>query len=314
MDKIHNSLLKQNPDHITVCICTYKRPSLLADLLNKLKHQKTGGQFSYSILVVDNDFRRSAEFAVAFFTRNTSLEVKYYVEKTQNISLARNKAVHHATGDFIAFIDDDEVPENDWLQCLYNALFRFAADAVLGPVLPCYKSRPPKWVIKGDFYKRQTWETGLRIDWRKGRTGNLLLKKQIFQDTGEFFDPDFGSGGEDQDFTRRMIQRGYIFVWCNEAVAYEIVLPYRWKRIFMLKRALQRGQLWLQLSRQRYPESRFLMFIKALLAIPVYTLALPILLILGHHWFMQYLIKIMFYSGGILAMINLEAIKQKYVM
>jgi succinoglycan biosynthesis protein ExoM len=303
------SLSQQDPCHISVCICTYKRPELLADLLKKLKHQETGGQFSYSILVVDNDFQRSAESVVASFAINAALEVRYYVEKNQNISLARNMAVHNASGDFIAFIDDDEVPENDWLQRLYNALFHFGADAVLGPVVPYYKNPPPKWVIKGNFYNRPRFKTGLRIDWRKGRTGNLLLKSQMFRDTGELFNPDFGSGGEDQDFTRRMIQRGYTFVWCNEAVAYETVPPYRWTRIFLLKRALLRGQV----SQRRYPDYRFYLLSRALLGIPIYTLALPVLLILGHHWFMQYLIKIMDHGGRILALMNLEPVKQKYV-
>ena len=47
--------------------------------------------------------------------------------------------------------------------------------------------------------------------------------------------------GEDQDFFRRMIEKGHKFIWCDEAVAYESVPPIRWKRSVMLKRALLRG-------------------------------------------------------------------------
>ena len=54
------------------------------------------------------------------------------------------------------------------------------------------------------------------------------------------FNPEFRQG-EDQDFFRRMIDHGHVFIWCNEAVAYEVVPPIRWKRTFMLKRALLRG-------------------------------------------------------------------------
>jgi glycosyltransferase involved in cell wall biosynthesis len=259
-------------------------------------------------LVVDNDCQRSAESVVSRLARNSKLRIQYYVEEMQNISLARNKAVQNATGDFIAFLDDDEVPDDDWLLHLYNALLHFSADAVLGPVIPYYKTPPPKWVTRGDFYKRPVYRTGFRIDWSQGRTGNLLLKTQMFRETGELFDPRFGSGGEDQDFTRRMIQRGYEFIWCNDAVAYEIVPPHRWKRTFMLKRALLRGKM-----SMRYPNSRFVMLIKALSAIPIYAMALPILFILGHHLFMQYLIKIMDHSGRILAMINLDVIKDAYI-
>jgi glycosyltransferase involved in cell wall biosynthesis len=301
-------IVQQDPSHVSVCICTYKRPELLSDLLSALQQQQTDGLFEFSILVIDNDYRHSAEPVVLSVAKKSSLDIRYYVEQTQNISLARNKAVQNAKGDFIAFIDDDEIPEINWLCSLYRALHHFGADAVLGPVLPFYKAPPPKWVVKGKFYERARYKTGFKIDWMQGRTGNLLVKKEMFRATGELFDPKFGAGGEDQDFTRRMIGRGYAFVWCNEARAYEIVPPVRWNRIFMLRRALLRGKMSLG-----YPTSRFVMLAKALLAIPIYTMALPLLFALGQHLFMLYLVKIFDHSGRLLAMMNLEVIKPKYV-
>ena len=112
--KTQEFIVLKNPGHISVCICTYKRPELLADLLNELQHQETGGLFSFSILIVDNDLRRSAEPVVTSFARKTAFDSRYHVEQIQNISLARNKAVQNAKGDFIAFPDDDEIPEKNW--------------------------------------------------------------------------------------------------------------------------------------------------------------------------------------------------------
>ena len=51
-------------DHISVCICTYKRPKLLVRLLRKLQKQQTANLFTYSIVIVDNDFNQSAKEAV----------------------------------------------------------------------------------------------------------------------------------------------------------------------------------------------------------------------------------------------------------
>jgi len=42
-------------EHVSVCICTYKRPSLLEKLLYKLENLKTDDHFTYSIVAVDND-------------------------------------------------------------------------------------------------------------------------------------------------------------------------------------------------------------------------------------------------------------------
>jgi succinoglycan biosynthesis protein ExoM len=53
--------------HIAVCICTYKRPDLLTRLLTALTMQNTGGRFTYSIVVADNDPGRSAEPVVRRF-------------------------------------------------------------------------------------------------------------------------------------------------------------------------------------------------------------------------------------------------------
>ena len=45
-----------NPtSHIGVCVCTYKRPELLKRLLDGLRNQETGGLFTYSIVVADNE-------------------------------------------------------------------------------------------------------------------------------------------------------------------------------------------------------------------------------------------------------------------
>src|SRR5262245_7175454 len=62
-------------DHICVCICTYRRPTFLTALLQALADQETEGQFTYSVVVVDNDRARSAEAVVRDFTASTTLAV-----------------------------------------------------------------------------------------------------------------------------------------------------------------------------------------------------------------------------------------------
>src|SRR5262245_27999164 len=55
--------------HISVCVCTFKRPALVADLLRALLRQATEAKFTYSIVVVDNDFQGSARETVGRFQR-----------------------------------------------------------------------------------------------------------------------------------------------------------------------------------------------------------------------------------------------------
>ncbi len=179
------------PPHISVCICTFKRAALLANLLSRLEPQETGNFFTYSVAITDNDAARSAEQVVAKWSSKSGLALTYCVEPLQNIALARNRAVGAAEGDFIAFIDDDEFPDDKWLLNLYRALVAHKADGVLGPVLPHFEEEPPAWVKSGRFFERPNHKTGYVINWPEGRTGNVLFRKSILGDCDVPFRSEF---------------------------------------------------------------------------------------------------------------------------
>jgi glycosyltransferase involved in cell wall biosynthesis len=111
--------------HITVCICTYKRPNFLKRLLEGLLQLETASLFSYSVVVVDNDRDESARAVVSDFQKSSLISTVYCVEPRQSIALARNAALASAVGDYVALIDDDEVPTCDWLLKLVDCLSEF---------------------------------------------------------------------------------------------------------------------------------------------------------------------------------------------
>ena len=294
--------------HICVCICTYKRAALLRRLLRELGEQETGGGFSYSIVVVDNDTQQSAQPVVAEFASGSKVPIQYCLEPRQGIALARNKAIANAKGDLVAFIDDDEFPIRNWLAILFKTLHQYGVDGVLGPVKPHYDEQPPRWVIKGNFHDRETYPTGMVIDWRKGRTGNVLLRASLFDGSATPFDPAFRTG-EDQVFFQKMIEKGHVFVWCDEAVAYEVVPPVRWTRAFLLRRALLRGAV-----EPLTPNFGFRDVVKSVIAVPGYTVILPLALILGPDKLMNILIRLFHHSGKLLALLGINPIREQYVV
>ena len=302
-----NFVMSNRNDHISVCVLTFKRPEFLKRLLNDLVKQETGGRFTFSIVVADNDAQKSAESMVADFAVTAPVPIIYCTEPQQNISLARNRAIANATGNFIAFIDDDEFPAERWLLTLFEACEKYNVAGVLGPVKCHFDEKPPQWVVKGKFYERKTYPTGFVIDWTKGRTGNVLLKKEILCDGELTFSPDFHRAG-DQDFFRRMIAKGHAFIWCNEAVAYEVVPPVRWTHSFMLKRALLRGTIRIQ-----HPSSRLKNLAKAVVAVPVYAIALPFAQVLGHDKFMNVLIRLCDHMGSLLTFVGIKPVKNQLV-
>jgi glycosyltransferase involved in cell wall biosynthesis len=293
--------------HISICICTYKRPDFLKRLLNDLRNQETGGRFTYSIVICDNDHLRSAESMVMEFAAASNFPVKYCVEPRQGIAHARNKVVQTATGDYLAFIDDDEFPENDWLQALFVACDKYKVDGVLGPVKPSYGNGVPQWIVKGKFYDRPCPETGCILTAVQTRTGNVLLKEAVVRGADLPFRPEFRAG-EDVDFFRRAIEKGRTFVWCNEAAIYETVPPSRWKRMYLLKKALLRGA-----SAALRPTAGVLNITKSIIAVPVYGLALPFAALLGHHRFMDLLVRLCDHLGKLLVLVGINPIREPYV-
>jgi succinoglycan biosynthesis protein ExoM len=298
---------RPSPVHVSICICTFRRPALLTRLLQALATQENDGAFTYSLVVVDNDAARSSEAVVADFSRSSRLAVQYCVEPRQSIALARNKAVANATGDCIAFIDDDECPPPRWMATLVRALRSFGVDGVLGPVRPEFEASPPRWVVAGKFYERPSHPTGSVIGWRQGRTGNTLLKRSLFEGDRAPFNPEFLTG-EDQDLFRRMIQRGHTFVWCEEAAVHEVVPPMRWRRGFMMRRALLRGSI-----SPRHPTFGARDVVTSLVAIPVYAAILPLALVLGQATFMTYVVKLCDHLGRLLALVHIHPVKESYV-
>lgn len=299
--------MNQETPHISVCICTYRRPELLRRSLQAICAQVTDGLFGYSIVVVDNDQEQSAQAVVSQISAVSAVPVKYCLQPRQNIALARNTAAENATGDFLAFLDDDEFPVTEWLRSLFQTINDYKVDGVLGPVKPYFEEGAPKWLIKGGFYERPTHPTGQVLHWSKCRTGNVLLKSELFAGDAQPFNPKCLSG-EDQDFFRRKIHDGHTFIWCREAPVYEVVPEARWKRRFLARRALFRG-----IFAQRNHGLQPLRVIQAVISAPLYVLAIPVALILGQAMFMKCVFKLSYHLGRLFALFGFNPIRQPYV-
>lgn len=299
-------------NHIGVCICTYKRPGQLGRLIAELQRQVSLGLFDLSINIVDNDGSESARSTVEAHARQSHVSISYHVEPRQNIALARNMAIEHAEGDFFALIDDDELPGPQWLLGLYRAISRSSADGILGPVLPRYEKEPPRWVVRGRLFDRPSYASGRVLDWQDTRTGNALLKADLFKGGHDWFRPEFGSGGEDRDFFRRKIEEGRTFVWCKEAPVFENVPPERWKMTVLLKRALLRGKMALGSTEAKLPG----VLISAA-AVGFYAAGLPFLYVFsplfGHDVFVKSLISVCDHLGKILALMHINPVREKYI-
>lgn len=124
---------------ITVVVCTRDRPAALARCLDSLFVQRYR---NFRVLVVDNAPSSDATSAVVRAAGHRGL-VERIVAPHTGLSRARNAAVAAASGETLAWIDDDEVADRYWLCGVARALIRYPeADVVSGPVAPAELETP----------------------------------------------------------------------------------------------------------------------------------------------------------------------------
>jgi glycosyltransferase involved in cell wall biosynthesis len=193
------------------------------------------------IVVVDNDELASARKVCGAVS--IPWPMKYVVEPQRGITHARNRAIAEASSvDFVAFIDDDEVPSAHWLDELLWAQAEFAADVVSSPVLPRYDPDVADWVRRGGFFDERVAATGTTR--RACAANNVLVGTHVFRNVPRFDDAFALSGAEDTHFFLRVGQAGHKIVWSQQAVVFEAVSAERGTVGWILRREYQTGNGW----------------------------------------------------------------------
>lgn len=300
-------------DHIAVCICTYRRNILLARLLRHLALQRTDGLFTFSAVVVDNDPDGPARAEVERLRSELSaLEILYGIEPEKSIPAARNHALRLARGSFIAIIDDDEFPPTDWLVTLYEGIRTFGVDGALGPVLPVFDSPPPAWLVKSGLLDPPRWRTGTLLQWNQTCSGNILLKKLVFDRAGLRFDVAYRTGGSDQAFFRQAMGSGFRFIAVEEARVFETVPPERWSKSYFLRRALVNGyNARKYLAAGNSLTSSATAVVKSALVSGAYAIGFPVCYILGPHVWMKCLEGGAYHLSRLAAFLGIELHKRR---
>ncbi|MGR9172681.1 glycosyltransferase family 2 protein [Hyphomicrobiales bacterium] len=225
---------------ITICICTFRRPQIAATLAS-LKKLQLEPNWNVRVVVVDNDFEPTARGIVAKAAEQLSFPVTYLHAPANNISIARNACLEAATGDYMAFIDDDETVTSRWLTELVAVAQKSGAQAVLGPVRALYDAGMPEWMIQGDFHS--TFPVFVKGEIVTGYTCNVLMDRRSDKISDLRFDLSRGkSGGEDTDFFARLHRRGGRISYAENAWIEEVVPQSRASLKWLSSRRFRSGQ------------------------------------------------------------------------
>jgi succinoglycan biosynthesis protein ExoM len=233
----------ESPVRVAICIGTFRRYELLRDALAGLAllaFRKVAAP-EIEIIVVDNDSSGSAREICEMAA--VPYPIRHVVEPKRGIVHVRNRALTEAgAATFIAFLDDDEVPSEAWLDELLATQARSGADVVSGPVLPSYAPGVEDWVKRGGFFARPSYETGSTLEFCS--TNNALICHEVLSRVPRFDDRFQLTGGEDTQFFLRVRRAGCRIVWSQEAIVHETVPKERGTFEWILRRGYQSGNSW----------------------------------------------------------------------
>jgi len=232
---------------IIIGICTFRRDASLRrllDSLNDVGRSPLSGD-EVRVLVVDNDPTPETRALCGEPRAGSCLPIEYVAEPRPGLVRARNTMVEEALArgaELVAFLDDDDVPDDDWLEHLVRAQRAEDADIVAGNRrFP--GRRPPS---SGKSQARRAQKLGVksvagRTIPKAAATANLLARADILRRLaarGPVFDPRFAdSGGEDEDFFLRAAAVGARFAFASGSM----VTQYHDRERFTVRGAFRRG-------------------------------------------------------------------------
>jgi glycosyltransferase involved in cell wall biosynthesis len=226
------AFLELNPDRriaknnlkVSVVVCTRDRADDLKRCLEGLMQLPDDDQ---EYLVVDNcppnDDTR--EIVASFGSR-----VRYIREERKGLDVARNRALEEAKNDIVAFIDDDAVPEENWLRMLVRNFSDPLVMCVTGLTLPIeLQNDAQEWFERYSTFSRgfhrKVYDLYKINPLAAGHVGvgvNMALRREIISLIGPFDEAlDAGtltcSGGDTEMFSR-ILRAGYRIIYDPAAV------------------------------------------------------------------------------------------------
>ena len=291
---------------ISVCICTYHRPHLTTTLAS-IGQLQLPPDIKLEIIVVDNDEQGSGRERALSASQPWPLH--YRQAQGNNISVARNKTIATAQGEWLAFIDDDEVADPYWLAELLKTAQQYQADAVFGHVRYTYPTNAPNWIRDSGVFDKRHMPTGTIVT--SGSTGSTLLRHQAITDSALLFNQEYGqTGGEDADLFYRLHCQGYKLVRCAEALVSEEVTPQRLTLTYLVKKSIRIGESY---TRYRFSHASWLQRQLYLVTVLIKLIALlPVTLIklvFGKQYYAPPLLKLLDKYGKIKALFSKNTIK-----
>jgi glycosyltransferase involved in cell wall biosynthesis len=238
---------------VAICVCTHSRSQGLTRLLVAMQDIDLSGYNprSVELIIVDNNPNPETAAICQRAASRLPIAIHYTEEPIAGITYARNRAVSVALqrgADFVAFIDDDDEPQSDWLIQLLDRQAVTNADMVFGTWV--LDTHMPQWARESGIFRSPVKAKHENKGGRYGlpacaSTCNALIGRDILEriaTTGPVFSHAFRySGGEDKDFFIRAHNLDAKLASADMSVIHRNHEPERYTARGLLKRGFKNG-------------------------------------------------------------------------
>ena len=223
----------------SILVVTYNRKQCLKRCLDSLHNQFFHKK--YEVIIIDNG---STDQFKDLIREQVYGRIKW-LRNPQRLDLATCKSIglKHASGDRIAFIDDDCVASKDWLSHIENSLE--SCDFVGGPVLPFPEAKFPFW-----WGSSFNWLVGInpRPDDKFLPLGsNIAFKKHVLEALEEnakhapSADLSYLPYAEDNYRVKEALKRKFSLKINQDMIVFHDIPLQRLKIGYLLKRSFREG-------------------------------------------------------------------------
>lgn len=232
---------------ISVIISTFNRQKKVSETINCFSNQ-TIPTADYEIIVVDNGSKVPVKIPDDLRQKDCRL-IRF--DLNQERSKSRNTGAEAASGEIIAFSDDDMILESDFLARHLEAHEEWDNLLATGKIiLPPEKLSEPGILFRHRLEVSEIPQArGLVSQPNFGTAANMSIKREHYLKLGGF-DPKM-AGVEDQDFSMRHSKSGGKIAFLPEAVA---IHNDDWLDFFSFCQRQERGAEWTVAFSRRYPE------------------------------------------------------------
>jgi len=132
----------------TIAVCTYNQCAMLKQTLDSLNKLEIDPADNVSIIVVDNNSSDETKVICDDFFKRSIQPFRYFFEKKQGLSHARNRAINETDEGIIIFTDDDVIVPVDWVSNIIQEYSSSDVSSVYGKVIPEWRNNKPSWFNK----------------------------------------------------------------------------------------------------------------------------------------------------------------------